>query len=540
MQASARTDDNPASKANILLVDDQPANLLVLRTILEDLGQNLVEAGSGEEALRRLLSDDFAVILLDVQMPGLDGFETARLIRSRERFRQTPIIFLTGYEDNRLSVEEAYALGAVDYLVKPLVPIILRAKVTGFIELFEKTEQIKRLRQVERREFEQRLAEENARLRASQEALREADRRKDQFLAILAHELRNPLAALVNATQIVSRVGRGNEGFRSALQILERQLKHLGRLVDDLLDVSRITTGKIQLYKEEVELATIVAHAVETSRPLLDARKHDFKVSLPDEPLWLKVDPTRLAQVLSNLLTNAAKYTGESGRINLTAERQGEQAMVRVRDTGIGIPEEMLPRIFTLFTQGNRTLPGSGGGLGIGLSIARKLVEMHGGSVEVSSPGPGQGSEFLVRLPLIQARQQAKAPKTDHALPEEACSRRVLVVDDNLDAAESLAMLVREMGHEVRVAHEGSSALKTADNFQPELVLLDIGLPVMDGYEVARNLRKQPGLERILLVALTGYGQDEDRRRSQEAGFDHHLVKPLEPESLQRIMTKLN
>jgi PAS domain S-box-containing protein len=768
-------------KANILLVDDHPPSLLALRAILDDLGHNLVEARSGEEALRRMLDRDFAAVLLDVQMHGLDGFETAKLIRARPRSRHTPIIFLTAFENSRLPLEEAYALGAVDYLVKPLVPIILRAKVNGFIELFQKTEQVKqqaeRLRQMERREFERKLAEENARFRALTEyssdgvalvcadgtvqyassssrrilgyepvafvgrsgleivhpddreriaaqlaelvpvpgkpvvaelrvqhqdgswrwvecvgtnllaepavnaivvnfrditqrrqalealrdseeqfrtladsipqlawmarpdgsvfwynrrwyeytgatpeqmagwgwqsvhdpaelprvlarykaaiasgepwedtfplrrhdgqmrwhlsralpvrdeqgriarwfgtntditdrinmeaALKESDRRKDEFLAMLAHELRNPLAPIRNAAHVLKLLAPNDLNLRQACEMIDRQVGHLARLVDDLLDVSRITSGKIKLQKEAVELTAILARAVETSRPLIDSRWQELTVTLPPETIPVEADTTRLAQVVSNLLNNAAKYTPEGGRIRLTVETTSREAVLHVCDSGMGIPAELLPQVFDLFTQGDRSLARSEGGLGIGLTLVKSLVEMHGGRVEARSEGAGKGSEFVVYLPTLGGRS-ALAGKGEREAPDRAVSapRRVLVVDDSADAAESLRMLLQARGHEVRTAHDGSAALRAAEEFQPDVVLLDIGLPHMDGYEVARRLRDEVGLKNALLVALTGYGQQEDRRRAAEAGFDEHLTKPADLTMLQNLLAK--
>jgi signal transduction histidine kinase len=393
----------PTRQAKVLLVDDKPANLLALETMLAGLEYDLVKVTSGERALRTLLGSDVAVVVLDVQMPGLDGFETARLIRTRERSRHTPIIFLTAFDFNRLSVEEAYALGAVDYLIKPLVPVVLRSKVTVFVELFLKSE---RLREMEHREFEQRLAEEHARLREQHlreqtEVLRQEDRRKDEFLATLAHELRGPLAPIRNATQVLRLKGQADRDIATVAELLDRQTKHLSRLIDDLLDVSRVRQGKVKLTKSKVELGLLVAQAVEVCSPLIESRRHQVAITLLPEPLWLEADPTRLTQVLANLLTNAAKYTPESGHIGLTAEREGDKAVLRLKDDGIGIRPEMLPRIFDLFAQSEQALQHSQGGLGIGLTLVKNLVEMHGGTVTARSDGPGRGSEFVVRLPAV-------------------------------------------------------------------------------------------------------------------------------------------
>jgi PAS domain S-box-containing protein len=370
----------------------------------------------------------------------------------------------------------------------------------------------------------------------AEEALRLADRRKDEFLAMLAHELRNPLAPIRNAAQVIRLVGTADPNVQRATELVERQVQHMTRLVDDLLDVSRITSGKIKLQKEPVELAAVVGRAVETARPLIEARRHELAVTLPREAVPLEADPTRLAQVIANLLTNAAKYTEEGGHVRLTVEREGGTAVVRVRDDGVGIPSEMLSSVFTLFTQVDRTLARSEGGLGIGLTLVKSLTELHGGTVEARSEGPGTGSEFIVRLPVARTPQAPDAGPADPAGAGRPPPRRVLVVDDNVDAAESLAMLLRVGRHDVRTAHDGATALQLAGAFRPEVVLLDIGLPRMDGYQVARRLREQEGMGGAVLVALTGYGQDEDRRRSQEAGFDRHLVKPADPTALNDIL----
>jgi CheY-like chemotaxis protein len=322
--------------------------------------------------------------------------------------------------------------------------------------------------------------------------------------------------------------------------MMDRQVQQLVRLVDDLLDVSRITRGKVDLKKERVALSSIVATAVETSRPLIEAARHELSVALPPETIELEADPTRLAQVLSNLLNNAAKYTDPGGKIWLTAERKGDRVAVCVRDTGVGIAPEMLPRIFDLFMQVDRSIDKAQGGLGVGLTLVRTLLEMHGGAVEVRSEGPGQGSEFTIRLPLAPALLPAPGDGGTQAgaatfLPV----RRVLVVDDNVDAAQSLAMLLRMLGQDVRTAHNGQSALEAAQASMPEVAFLDIGLPGMSGHELARHLRSEPGGGSALLVALTGWGQEEDRRRSAEAGFDHHLTKPVAPKELQRLLSEV-
>jgi PAS domain S-box-containing protein len=380
------------------------------------------------------------------------------------------------------------------------------------------------------------VAIENTRL---YQALRDTDRRKDEFLATLAHELRNPLAPIRNSLQILKLPRVDSETVERSRDMMERQVHHLVRLVDDLLDVSRVMRGKIELRKERVELATVVARAAETVQPLFDSQGQEFSVTMPPESMPLEADPVRLTQVVSNLLTNAAKYTEPRGRISLIAERAGSMAVLRIQDNGIGIAPAMLPRIFELFVQVDHAAARSQGGLGVGLTLVKNLVEMHNGTVEAHSEGLGKGSEFIVRLPLAAARlEEDQSPQVGHEadLTPVSSGYRLLIVDDNQDAANSLATLLRLQGHEVRVAYSGVAALAMTNSYVPDLVFLDIGMPGMDGYEVARRLRRQPGLENVVLAALTGWGQQEDRRRSAEAGFNHHLVKPPDLAGLEKLV----
>jgi PAS domain S-box-containing protein len=384
------------------------------------------------------------------------------------------------------------------------------------------------------------IAIENSRLYSE---LRETDRKKDEFLAMLAHELRNPLAPLRNAVQILRMRGVDAATAERARDMMERQIHNIVRLVDDLLDVSRIMQGKIYLRKEPVEIATIVAGAVETAQPFIDAQGHHLTVSLPQEPVLLEADAVRLAQVVNNLLTNSAKYMKGKGRIWLEVERKGEELVLRVRDTGIGIAPDLLPHVFDLFVQAEHGVGRAQGGLGIGLTLVRRLVELHGGHITAYSEGLGKGSEFTVRVPALPpSRAAAKAvPERWEVSPTpHGTRRRILVVDDNVDAGESLAMLLRLVGQDVQLVHDGPSALEAAQAQRPDLVFLDIGMPVMDGYEAARRLRQQFGPDQMKLVALTGWGQDEDRRRSQAAGFDRHLVKPVDPAVLYKVLDSLD
>jgi PAS domain S-box-containing protein len=375
----------------------------------------------------------------------------------------------------------------------------------------------------------------------AEQALKETDRKKDEFLATLAHELRNPLAPIRNALQILRLAGDNRAAVAHVHEVMERQVDQMIRLVDDLLDVSRITRGKIELRRERLELGAVVRSALETSRPLIESARHELTVLPPPGPLAVEGDKTRLAQVVSNLLNNSAKYTPEGGHIWLTVERSGGQAVVRVRDNGMGIPAEMLSHVFEMFTQLDKSRHRSQGGLGIGLTLVRNLVAMHGGTVEAHSDGPGKGSEFVVRLPLAPEEPRRRGAEGPDGASRRAATpaRRLLVVDDNVASAESLAMMLRLMGNEVCTAHDGPSALGLAATFAPDVVLLDIGMPGMDGYEVARRLRAMSPLKEVVVVAQTGWGQDEDRRRSVEAGFDHHLVKPVDPAALQDLLARL-
>jgi PAS domain S-box-containing protein len=387
---------------------------------------------------------------------------------------------------------------------------------------------------------ERRRLEEQSRRRG--EELAAADRAKDEFLAMLAHELRNPLAAIANAGHVLDRQGAASPGASELPAMIGRQIRHLSRLVDDLLDVSRFNRGRIELRKETIDLRRAVEGAVETARPLIEQRRHALDVALPAEPLWIEADLTRIEQVLANLLHNAAKFTEPDGAISLSVQPEGAEVLVRVRDTGAGISADLLPRVFDLFVQEERSLARSQGGLGIGLTLVRTLVERHGGTIEAASGGPGRGSEFRIRLPRLSApRQKPLPPRPPRDGSEEKTAgerppARVLLVEDNLDAAGALAELLRMWGHPVELAHDGVAALRLAREARPEIVLLDIGLPGLDGYEVASRLRAISGLEAARLVALTGYGQEADRRRSRLAGFDHHVVKPVDLDLLREIL----
>jgi CheY-like chemotaxis protein len=381
------------------------------------------------------------------------------------------------------------------------------------------------------------IAIENARLYAE---LKAADQSKNEFLATLAHELRNPLASIRNVLHLM-RDPTGNRVVNELERAMaERQVVHLTRLIDDLMDVARITRGKIELHKTIVELKTIVSNAIETSRPQIDDRRHNLNVVLPSADIPVEGDPTRLEQVFWNLLNNAAKYSDPGSRIDLVLEREGKDALIRVRDTGMGIQPEMLPKVFGMFVQVSDHKDHALGGLGIGLSLVRNLVEMHGGSISARSDGPGTGSEFTVRLPVVTVALKVDSPSSAKLAATPLPRRlRTLVVDDNLDAAQSLARVLQRLySHEVRIANDGPEAIALAQEFRPEVILLDIGLPGMSGYEVAERLRSQQEQAETFILALTGWGQEEDRRRSESAGIDHHLVKPVDPNVLIKLLAE--
>jgi signal transduction histidine kinase/ActR/RegA family two-component response regulator len=368
--------------------------------------------------------------------------------------------------------------------------------------------------------------------RMAEIALREADRRKDEFLATLSHELRNPLAPIRAAVEVM-RLGRHDPALMEKARVtMERQLHQLVRLTDDLLDVSRITQDKVELKREAIDLRQVIQSAAEAVRPLVTDRGHDMRVDVPADPLYADADFARIAQAFSNLLSNAAKYTPRGGRISVSAAAEGDSAVVHVRDTGIGIPREMLSRIFEMFTQLKVDRDRTTSGLGVGLSLARRLVELHGGTVEAHSEGPGRGSEFVIRLPLLAATPENEPPR-ERAAPSGAC--RVLIAEDNVDAAEMMRVMLSLSGHDVKVATDGVQAVAIAESTRPDIAFIDIGMPRMDGYEAARQIRRALA-DRIVLVALTGWGQEDDKERAREAGFDHHLTKPAEPEMLERLI----
>ena len=681
-----------APPIQILVVDDEPRNLTVLATILDDPRYQIVRAESAEEALLALVRSDFALIILDIQMPVMTGFELAHMIKQRKKTAGIPIIFLTAYYSEDQHVLEGYETGAVDYLHKPVNATILRSKVAVFAELHRATQELaatnrtlqaevkERTRiqtelQVLNNELESRVASRTAelvkanaalreseeRLRMSQEAAKvgiwsmnfrtgralwtetawsvfdpeakrdsagkdleptierwlscvhpddrprveqttrsvpasrryrdeyrvsrpgggvrwvesvgafevdptgsaigirgavrditeqkeleleliETGRRKDEFLAMLGHELRNPLAPIRNAVSILNKLGSNDPDISWCQEVIDRQSIQLTRIVDDLLDVSRVSRGKIQLHKTRLDLALAVRQGVETSRHLIDARGHTLNITLPADPLLVDGDLARLSQVVANLLNNAAKYTDEGGTIWVAVESvprpetsAGSAAVIRVRDNGRGFDSSVHESLFSLFYQVDRNIDRSDGGLGIGLALVRSLVEMHGGTVQAQSAGRGHGSEFLVEVPCAVDPARTDAADDPGAAGEELSAARVLVVDDNHDAARTLGMLLTVLGHDVLLAHDGEQAIEVALRERPDVIFLDIGLPRRSGYEVCRIVRSREA-GHSLIVAVTGYGQEQDRRRSDEAGFDDHLVKPVGLHAIQKLL----
>ena len=683
-----------AESSNILIVDDRLDKRVVFRTILEELQQNIVTASSGEEALRWLLDNDCAVILLDVNMPGMDGLETAELIRSRRKSAHTPIIFITAFADE-MHTARGYSLGAVDYILSPVVPNVLRSKVKALVQLHQLNAELKRradervalareqaaraiAEESQRRasflaestqimassldvdtlleraaslvlptladfaavvllnddgtvrgrsaaavaawpawlaeregDLERLLGEQRAaaiargmpvsceRLTAAPgpagelhvfplitrgrargtlalafgpserrlegadlelaesmagraasaldncllyEEIQRADRRKNEFLATLSHELRNPLAPMRTALHMLKSGTYDPQRGRSLLETMDRQVAQMTRLVDDLLDISRITRGAIELRREALDVCAEVRHALESCRASLEAGRHQVVVDIPADPIRLYADRVRLQQILENIILNAVKYTEPGGRIEIAARAEGADVVIRVTDNGIGISPDKLAQVFDLFVQVDESPDRIRKGLGIGLALVRDLVRRHGGTAEAHSEGLGHGSTFVIRLPatsddLSADDNDVRAADTQSAAPPaQAEARRVLVVDDNVDAAETLVMMMQLLGQTTQQAHDGKAALEVAARFKPQIVVMDIGLPGLSGYEVVRRMRAELGMRESYIVALSGYGSEEDRRKSMEAGFDTHFVKPLDPSSLPQIL----
>jgi len=544
---------------NILLVDDTPSRLLAYRTILEDLDENLFEARSGTEALKLLMQHEFALILLDINMPGIDGFETAHLIHEHPRFEDTPIIFVTAVNVTEFDRMRGYKLGAVDYVTVPIIPEILRSKVMVLAELYRKRRELEianrrlaaandalhaektrelavlneslRLTNIElASRFMQLQAEVGERQRIETRLI-EQDVRKDEFLATLAHELRNPLSSVANAISVMKMTEPEQKDLP---ELMSRQVALLVRLIDDLLDVARISQGKMVLKPAPATLNAIIDASLETVAPMLEAGRHVVNVQRLPQEVTLQADGQRLAQVFSNLLSNAAKYSDDGVPIEIVATRNEATLDISVIDHGIGLSEDQLESIFEMFEQVDTTLERSRGGLGIGLTLGRHIVDLHGGKLLAHSEGLGRGSRFVVSLPLdliaVEPLPAASPPEHDAAQP-----RRVLVVDDNADAAATLGTILQLLGHAAHCLNDPHEVIECVEAFAPEIVFLDIGMPGLNGYDVARELRAHPAGRSLTLVALTGWGQAEDRKRTAEAGFDHHVVKPADLNTIQRI-----
>ncbi|HLJ95599.1 MAG TPA: response regulator [Gemmataceae bacterium] len=522
-----------AQRIQILLVEDDKDDYILTRDLLAEIPRtpcHLEWVKSYAAGLAAMAQNQHVLYLVDYRLDRRTGLDLLR--EAREHGCRGPIILLTGQGEREVDLE-AMKAGAADYLIKGRTDASgLERSIRYAIERHQDREALRQAYD----EMEKRVQERTVALREANDALQQANRSKDEFLAMLAHELRNPLAPIRTGLHVLRMPNATRASIDRIMHVMEQQVHHLTRLVDDLLDVSRITRGKIELRKEIIDLATVLCHAVETVRPLVDAHRHRLTISLPEEPVHLEADPTRLEQVFSNLLTNAVKYTEQGGHIELSCQREGHVVTVRVRDNGMGIAPDLLPRVFDMFTQSERGLARSQGGLGIGLTLVRSLVQMQGGSVTAHSDGPGQGSEFVVRLPVVD--QAPDQPLDDAAKQAQASPRqlRVLVVEDTEAAAEMLVTLLKIWGHDVRFVYDGPAALVAARTFQPDVVLLDIGLPGMNGYDVARQLRHQAGHSRLMIAAVTGYGQEEDRRRSREAGFDEHMVKPINPAALEQLL----
>jgi signal transduction histidine kinase len=522
----------------ILVVNDDAGSLLALVGLLTEWAKEytyeVVSARSGEEALRQVLQHDFAVILLDVNMPGMNGFETAEAIHMRARSASIPIIFITAYHADEMDRLKGYQTGAVDYLFTPIIPQILKAKLSVFVALAKKSLELESQAKVlDRRTSE--LMAINRRLEqeiTEREVAERENKAKDEFLAMLGHELRNPLSAISSAAALIDANNVNPKEIHRAKDVIQRQSQHLRRIVSDLLDLSRVMSGKISLDKRPVDFSSLVNACIETLK--IAGRVEHYHLTLHTEPAWTHADPSRLEQVITNVIDNALKYTPEGGKVQIDARTEGTEVVLIVRDSGVGIPADLLPRIFDVFVQGDRSLDRSEGGLGIGLALVRQLVRLHDGSISVNSRGHGCGSEFTIRLPKASEAESSN-PAPVATLSNENC--RVLLIEDNEDGREMMAMMLTAFGNEVLPAVDGHQGLQVAASQRPDIALVDIGLPGIDGYEVARRMRADPLTRHIKLIALTGYGLEDDRRLAIAAGFDRHLVKPVDLNHLMEAIS---
>jgi signal transduction histidine kinase len=519
---------------NVLLVDDEARNLDALEAILDDPTYRLLRADDAEKALRLLLDNDVAAIVLDIKMPGVSGFELAQLIKGTKKFREIPIVLMTAYLFEDKDIITGYGAGAVDYLTKPVNPQILRHKIAVFADLFRKTRALAELNE----HLEARVQLRTAELERSEAALREANRQKDLFLATLAHELRNPLAPLRTGLDLIMNHPERPESIKRLLVPMNRQLEHMVRLIDDLLDVARISRGTLDIRKEAVQLQSVVERAMETASPAFTHRNQSVELHA-DEELSSQADATRLAQIVGNLLTNASKHSPPGSTVQIHLRRREEVALVEVVDEGAGIPPDQLEHVFGMFTKVDRPGQSTDDGLGIGLALSRYLAELHGGSLTAWSAGEGKGSTFTLAVPLsspeADATDRARVGRESARPPASGAGLNVVVVEDNEDSADVMSAWLEQLGHRVQVAHDGPAGVALILEAHPDVVLCDIGLPGMDGVDVCRSvvdrMRDPP-----VMVALTGWGTESDRSRTVDAGFRHHLVKPIEPEKLRSVL----
>jgi signal transduction histidine kinase len=516
---------------DILLVDDEPRNLDALEAILEHPDYRILRADDADRALHLLLQHDVAAIVLDIKMPGVSGIELAQLIKGTRRFRQIPLLFLSAYMTEDQDKIAGYGAGAADYLTKPVNPQILRHKIAVFAELFRKTRALAELNE----KLEERVRERTAELERSESALKLAARQKDEFLAILAHELRNPLAPLRTGLDLLLRVKPALPAVDRTLASMNRQLDHMVRLIDDLLDVSRISCGKVELDRDRVDLADVIDRAIDGARTFFERRNQTIEVEVPYSVTVL-ADSVRLVQIIGNLLHNASKFTPEGERVRVELSYENATARIRVIDTGVGIPADQLERVFDMFAHGSRPGPNSDRGLGIGLALARNLAALHGGTLTAASDGEGRGATFTLSLPALD-RAAVVASERARTAPSNATNRLdIVVIEDNEDIAETLAMWLERIGHLVRTAPDGRRGLAVVSEAPPDVVLCDVGLPDLDGIEVCKRIRGLEITRQPVMIAITGWGRDDDRRRTREAGFDHHLVKPIVPDRLKELL----
>lgn len=524
----------------LLIVEDNPEDRYVYRRLLSGQGEGFefLESETGEEGLRLYFNESPDCVLLDFELPDLNGIEFLERVRGAEASEALPIVVLTGKGSESVAVE-ALKIGAQDYISKDLLRAeTLKRSIDNAIakvalhRRIERGNQELRLANAElekiRDSLESQVQERTVELESARADAEEDNRMKDEFLAMLSHELRNPLAPIQHALEVLKRTPDPAVRERT-VDVINRQFLHLKRIVDDLLDVSRLTRGNIELKIEHIDLAEVARSSVRSMVPKIGADEQHLTVSIPDVPIWVQGDATRLEQAFLNLIQNASKFTSRGGRIDVTLAEKDGLATFAVTDDGVGISADVMPRIFDLFAQGKPHLDRSGGGLGIGLTVVRNLVELHGGRVEAFSAGVGQGSRFTVQLATAPAISRRPQPAREHPRVDPL---RILVVDDNADAAQYMAAMLALEGHEVRACHDGREALQMVEGFRPEAILLDIGLPVMDGYEVARQLRGRDPNRTFRLIAVTGYGQARDRDLAEAAGFDRHLTKPVDPEVL--------